>query len=208
MTKKKTKPLKPDDAPLTEEEYYEMVSEESFRREQEGYFQHFNQFSKEELIHMLIDFQETEQQLYAWLMSEKKGGLVAYGGGLTAIKDELDRLRRERNLKIKNRRAGRQKQAVLKAANTVNAKALGVDDFYGLLREAITVLERNPNIRKDHPTEAKAIRAIIVDLLCEPNRSRHTYDRKEWVGVVARNITSSHIGNAKNPLKKKRQTSV
>ncbi len=203
MTKKKTKPPKTDDAPLTEEEYDEMVSEEGFRIEQETYFEHFNQFSKQELIHMLIDFQETEQKLYARLMSEKKGGLKAYGGGLTAIKDELDRLRRERSLKVENRRAGRQKQAVLKAANKAEAKALGVQDFYGLLREAITVLEKNPNTRKGHPTEANTIREIIVDLLCEPDRSCHTYDRGEWVKVVARNVTSNHIGKAKKPLKKK-----
>jgi hypothetical protein len=204
MIKKKTKSPKPKDAPLTEEEYDEMVSEESLRREQEGYFQHFNQFSKEELIQMLIEFQETEQKLYAWLMSEKKmGGLVAYGGGLASIKDELDRLRRERSLKVNNRRVGRQKQAVLDAATTDKAKALGVDDFYGLLCEAITVLEKNPQIKKAHPTEAKAIREIIVDLLFEPNRSRHTFDRNVWVGVVARNVKSNHIGTAKNSLKKK-----
>ncbi len=202
MIKKKTKPMKPDDAPLTEEEYYEMVSEESFRREQEGYFQHFNEFSKEELIQMLIEFQETEQKVYAWLMSEK-GGLIAHGGGLTAIKDEFDRLRYERSLKVNNRRVGRQKQAVLDAATTDKAKALGVDDFYGLLCEAITVLEKNPQIKKAHPTEAKAIREIMVDFLCEPNRSRHTFDRNKWVGVVAKNVKSNHIGTAKNSLKKK-----
>jgi hypothetical protein len=202
MIKKKAKPLKPDDTPLTEEEHYEMVSEEGFRREQESYFQHFNQFSKEELIHILIDFQETEQQLYAWLMSEK-GGLKAYGGGLSAIKYEFDRLKRKRDLNVKKRQEGRQKQALDDVAETDKAIALGVKDFYGLLREAITLLEKNPKIQKDHSTEAKAIRAIIVDLLCEPNRSCHSHDRGEWVGVVARNVKSNHIGKAKDSLKKK-----
>ncbi len=205
MTKKKTKTPKPKDAPLTEAEYDEMASEEGFRLEQESYFEHFNQFSKEELIHMLIDFQESEQQLCAWLMSEK-GGLTAYGGGLSAIKDKLDGLRRERDFNAKKRKEGRQKQAFKKVAETEKATALGVEDFYGLLCEAITILEINPKLREDHPTEVKAIREIVVNLLFESNRSSHTYDRSQWVKTVALNIKSNHIFKAKKSLKNKRQT--
>ncbi len=201
MTKQKIKSSNPIEKPLTEDEYYEMVSEENSRLELEGYYNHFDQFTKKELILMLIEFQDTEQKLYAWLMSNKEG-FKAYGGGIRAIKDEFDRLRRDRNLTVKNRKIARQKQAIEKMSQKSEAQALGVDDFYGLLREAVAIFDKTPNDQITEKTNTANIRKIIVDLLCRQKYSRHSYQRDKWIDTVKRNITSKHINNARDQLKK------
>jgi hypothetical protein len=204
VKKKKTKPKNPIEKPLTEDEYYEMVSEESSRLEHESYIKHFSQFSKDELIQMIMEIQETEEKFSAWMRSKrpKSRGSIVYGGGLTAINNEFDNLIRERDSKIKNQRRGRQKQAFNYVAESEKAKALGIDDFYGLVCEAVAKFERTPINQRIEKTNTANIRKIIVDLLCQSNFSRHSYGRDKWIDIVKRNVTSQHIDNAIKKVKK------
>jgi len=203
VKKQNTKSTNPIEKPLTEDEYYEMVSEENSRLEHENYIKHFNQFSKDELIQMLMEFQETEQKFSDW-MRAKSQSLTAYGGGLTAINDEFENLIRDRKSRLKKQKTARQEQATKDVAKKPEAQALGVNDFYGLIREAINKFNQIPIDQRPKQTNIGSIREIIVDLLCQPNYSRHIHERDQWIIIVKRNVTPKHIDRANQKLKRKK----
>lgn len=193
MKKKKPESLKADDAPLTEEEHYEMVSEEGFRLEQEGYLNYFNQFDKSQLVQLLIEAKEREDRFSGWLLLKE--------WSMADVKSEFDRLRHEKRLRTTNLKKGRQAQAKAKVAESPEAQALGVDDYYGLIRKAITQFDQERTHEEKKQTNTKHIRAVIVDLLCEPNYSRHTHNKDTWIKIVERNVSSRQISTARKQLK-------
>jgi len=205
MKKRKTKRSEESDPPLSAEEQAEMAWGEDYRREQEARYSHLQQLSKDELIQLVIDVQAREEDFATWLLSNSKG-LIAYDPALQTFKEAFDRLRELEYRRTKNQKKGRRAQAD-KAAAKEEMKALGVDDYYGLLREAIMLLNENPKLQENRPTKVAAIRAIIVTLLCEPSRSRHTYDQTEWVRIIRTIVTPGHVGTAENQLKRKNPTS-
>lgn len=200
MKKQKTKQSEESDLPLSEEEYADLVWQENFEREQEARHSELRQLSKDELIRLVIDVQDREEAFAAWLLS-KGPGFFVYDARLDYIKEEFDKLREQDYRRTKNQKKGRRKQVDKKAAKE-EAEKLGVDSFYGLLREAIILLKKNPKLRENKQTKVGAIRAIIVTLLCEPNRSRHNRQQSEWDRIVRSVVTSDHVYTAENQLER------
>lgn len=187
--------------PVSEDEYLKqtMQFDDDLEWEQWGqWVNELNQLSKKQLIDLLIEARFKEDRLWSVLLGRN--------GHLGSIEKKIAKLQSERELRIKNLTKGRQTQALKKVAEGEVAKALGVDDYYGLLCEAVMLVEKNPNIRSQHPTKAKAIREIVVNLLCEANRSRHTYDRSTWVNIVRKNVDTRHIDTAKRKFENNYQT--
>ena len=194
MTKKKIKPLKPDDAPLTEDEHYEMVSEEGFRLEQEGYLHYFNQFDKSQLVQLLIEAQEREDRFSGWLLLKEWSA--------ADVKDEFGRLRSERQERLKKQIQGRREQSRRESARA-EAEALGVDDYYyGLIRDAIIQIDREGNDDENKQPTTKRVRAAIVGLLCRSNYSQHSKDKSQWERTVRITVTAKHVATAKNQIQK------
>lgn len=199
MKKQKDKQLEEADPPLSEEEHAELAWQENFRREQEERRSYLQQLSKAELIQLVLDVQDREHKFATWLLSNG-GGLIAYDPALKTVKTAFDRLREQEYRRLKNQKKGRQAQVNQEAAKKEVAKALGIDDYYGLMREAIVFLNNNPTLQENKPTKVGAIRAIIVNLLCEPGRSRHTRDQTEWVGIVRKTVKPDHVSTAEKQL--------
>jgi hypothetical protein len=193
MRNKKAKSPKPKDAPLTEEEYDEMASEEGFRHEQERHLNYFNQFDKPQLIQLLMEAQDWEDRFSGWLLLKE--------WSMAEVKLQFDRLRREKSLRTTNLKKGRQAQVRAKVAASTEAQALGVDDYYGLLRKAITQFDQEQTTEEKKQKNTKYIREIIVDQLCEKNYSRHTHDKDKWTEIVRKNVSSKQIDTARTQLK-------
>jgi hypothetical protein len=206
MKKQDTKKPDPGANPLGKDDHDDLTWEIDDKRENEYLLGYLNKLSKAELIQLVIEAQEREENFAKWLMSGA-GELTAFDGRLDTIKDTLGRLKRAENRRLAAQKKGRQDQALKDVAAKEEAQKLGVDDFYGLLREAITLLKKNPKLQENKATEIGAIREIIVGLLCEPNRSRHINDRTVWVGIVKKNIKPSHIDTAKKQLDRINETS-
>lgn len=205
MTKPNAKRSKLSDPPLSEEEHAELAWQENFRREQEERHSYLQQLSKAELIQLVLDVQDREEEFTMWLLSNGQD-LIAYDPALETFKETFDRLRELEYRRTKNQKKGRRAQSDKDAAKE-EAEALGVDDYYGLVREAIVLLKNNPRLQESKTTKVGAIRAIIVTLLCEPTRSRHTRDHTEWVRIVRGVVTSDHVGTAEKQLAREIRTS-
>jgi hypothetical protein len=206
MKNKRAQQPPPAGPQLDEDDYQAMCWKIDDRLETEYTYSCLDKLSKEELIQLVIEVQEREESFANWLMSGA-GGLIAFDGQLDSVKETFVRLKRSENLRVAEQKKGRQKQALEDAAKKEESKALGVDDFYGLLREAIELLKKNPELKENKSTEIGAIREIIVGLLCEPNRSRHSNNRTVWVGIVKKNVDPSHIDTAKKQLERIKPTS-
>ena len=206
MKKQKNNRSEQPNPQLSEDESAELAWEEDFRREQEARHSALQKLSKAELIQMVIDVQDREEEFAAWLLSSG-GGLIGYDPALKNLKTIFDRLREQEYRRTKNLKKGRQSGAAKKVAKRDFAIELGVDDYYALLREAIVIFRKNPQLKENHATEAKAIRTIIVNLLLEPNRSRHTYDQSAWKKIVNKNVKSGHFDTAKRQLERANSTS-
>ncbi len=193
MIKKKTASLKPNDAPLTEEEHDEMVSEESFRLEQEGCLKYLNQFDKAQLIQILMEAQEREDRFSGWLLLND--------WSMVDVKQEFGRLRSERHEKLKKQIEGRREQSRRESARA-EAEALGVEDYYGLIREAIIQIDRKGKDEEEKRPKTKRVRAVIVDLLCQSNRSQHNHDRAKWIYTVRATVTPKHVATAKKQIQR------
>jgi hypothetical protein len=193
MIKKKTKLLKPKDAPLTEEEYDEMASEEGFRIDQERYLNYFNQFDKPQLIQLLMEAQDREDRFSGWLLLKE--------WSMADVKDEFGRLRSERHERLKKQIRGRREQSRRESA-LAEAKALGVEDYYGLIREAIIQIDREGKDEEGKRPKTKRLRAAIVDLLCQSNRSKHNHDRAIWIYIVRATVTPKHVDTAKKQIQR------
>jgi hypothetical protein len=206
MTKLNAKRSKLSDPPLSEEEHAELAWQENFRREQEERHSYLQQLSKAELIQLVLDVQDREEEFTTWLLSNGQG-LIAYDLALKTFKETFDRLRELEYRRTKNQKKGRQSGAVDDVAKRDYAIELGVDDYYGLLCEAIVLFKKNPQLKENHATEAKAIREIIVNLLLQPNRSRHTHNQSAWLKIVNKNVKSNHLDTAKRRLNRANPTS-
>lgn len=206
MKKTKTEQSKQGEPALSEDDYNDMAWEIDDRREHEELLHHLQQHSKAELIQLVVEAQDRERAFVNWLMSNG-GNLIAFDTVLDTFKTTYDELSQERHRRHQNQKKGRQTQAGNHAAKQDYSVALGVDDYYGLLREAIVIFRKNPQLKENHATEAKAIRTIIVNLLLEPNRSRHTRDQSAWEKIVNKNVKSGHFDTAKRQLERANSTS-
>lgn len=197
MKKQKTKQSKESDPPLSEEEYADLVWQEDLRREWEEWetwLGELRRLNKEQLVQLISEARDREDNLWSVIMRRN--------GRLANVEQEIRKLQAEREHRLANQTKGRRRQADDRVAKSDRAVSLGVDDYFGLLCEAITQLERNPEL-KQSKTYVADIRAIIVNLLCESNRSRHSYDRSDWTRIVEKNVKSGDIGTAKQRRKRK-----
>lgn len=195
--KKKAKPSEYIAVPMSEDDYIKHVweTDDAIENEQRAnWFAEIKQLNKKQLIELLSEAREREDNLW--------GELIRRNGHIANFKSKIKVLKIERDNKLKNQKKGRNAQAIQKVAETSHGQALGVNDFYGLIRMAIVQLQTDPKLKENHLVGAKAIREIIVDMLVKSDLSRHTYDRSQWIKIVERNIKSSHIGTAKTQLKK------
>jgi hypothetical protein len=174
-------------------EQAEMGWENDQRQEEEAFVKQVKNLNKSELIQLIRDARAEAEQFSGWLLTQN--------WGIIEVRAEYERLRQEKHHRATNQKKGRQEQAKKAVAVRSEAQALGVDDFYQLLREAITQFDQRPTDQPKKQTKIKVIREIIVDLLLQQDYSRHDYDRDKWTVVVKRNVESNHIGVATNQLK-------
>jgi hypothetical protein len=197
MKKQKAKQLKEADPPLSEDDYLEQTMAIDDAREWEEWQKWLNELrrlNKEQLVQLISEARDREDNLW--------GVIMRRNGRLANVEQEIRKLQAERERRLANQTKGRRRQADDRVAKSDRAVSLGVDDYFGLLCEAIAQLERNPEL-KQSKTYVADIRAIIVNLLCESNRSRHSYDRSEWIRIVEKNVRSGDIGTAKQRQKRK-----
>jgi hypothetical protein len=202
LNKQNTKKSKPSESPPSEDEFFEgaMALDDALEWQQwEQWLGELKKLNKKHLIELLAEARDREDHLWSVLL--RRNGQVGNA------KQEIARLQRERERRLAHQKKGRQARALKDIAEKDEAKALGVDDYYGLLREAIVLLKKNPKLQENKPTKVGAIRAIIVTLLCEPSRSRHTKDQTEWVRIVRTSVLSGHVGTAENQLARETSTS-
>ena len=176
-------------------EQAEMGWEEDQRKEEEEFVKEVKNLTKSELIQLIRDARYEAEQFSGWLLQKNWSN--------SEIEKKLDLIKLKEKERIKKLTKGRQDQAIKKTAQTPQAKALGIDDFYKLIQEAITIYNNQDDaIKTQYPTEISGIRKIIVDLLCQPNRSCHLYGNEKWTKIVLIEIKSNHINTAKNQLNK------
>jgi hypothetical protein len=166
---------------------------EEQRKSGENFAKEMKNLTKSELIELLKEARDEAEQFSSWLLSQN--------WGINEVRNEFERIKNQKKIIQENQKAGRQKQALEKMAQKPEAQSLGVDDFYGLIREAITIFNQTPLDQRIEKTEIANIRKIIVDLLCQPIYSQHSYQRDKWIDLVKRNVTSQHIDRAKKKFK-------
>jgi hypothetical protein len=195
MSDPKSKPSAKPNATISKDEYeqelYAIDDAPEFETWQQ-WLHELNQLTKKELIQLLSEARELEDQLWFELFFRN--------GKITAFEEKIKLIDSQRHERIEKIKLGRQAGAKAKVAAGNEAIALGVDDFYGLICEAILRLKDYPSLEENHPTITKAIRAIIVDMLMDENLSCYSHDRRDWINIVARSINSRHIGIAKSRL--------
>ncbi|MBM4231942.1 MAG: hypothetical protein FJ184_14635 [Gammaproteobacteria bacterium] len=201
MKKRKTKRSEESDPPISEDEYFEQTAAIADAQEWKEWMKwlgELRRLKKEQLVQLLSESRDREDELWSVIMRRNNR--------LANVEHEIRKLQAERERRLANQTKGRREKVDTKSAE-YQAIALGVDSFYGLLREAIVHLKNNPRLQETKPTKVSAIRGIIVTLLCEPNRSRHTYNQTKWAGIVRGVVTSPHVQIAENQLKRKIPTS-
>jgi len=161
----------------------------------EAFMLEVQDYSRAELIQALREARNQADEFAGWLLKKNRSQ--------SEIADEIyKRKLNEKNSKEK-RAVGRSAQSKRDMRDKVESINLGVDNVYELIQKAITIYDQwDEATKKQYSVETIRIRKIIVDLLCQPNVSIHTYTQEQWAKIVRANILSSHIGTAKKSLKK------
>ena len=172
------------------------TSEKSFHEDNlEAFMLEVQYYSRAKLVQALREARNQADEFALWLLRKNRSQ--------SEIADEIyKRKLNEKNSKEK-RAKGRSAQSKKDMRDKVESKNLGVDNVYELIQKAITIYDQwDEATKKQYSVETIRIRKIIVDLLCQPNVSIHTYTQEQWAKIVRANILSSHIGTAKKSLKK------
>lgn len=196
MKKQKTRKLADSDPPVSEDDYLKQtmaIDDAREWEEWEKWLGDLKQLNKTQLIQLLSEAKDREDNLWSVL--------IRRNGRLSNVEQEIAKLQIDRERRLANQKKGRREKVDAEAAKK-EAITLGVDSFYGLMREAIEIFEKNLQPQKNKLTKVGAIRAIIVTLLCKPNRSCHFHDQAEWTKIVGKVVTSSRVEIAENQRKR------
>ena len=176
-------------------EQAEMGWEAAQLKEQEDFLSDVKHLTKSELVRLVQKARNEAEQFSGWLI------LNAWSN--SEINEKFNQLRQKENDRIKKLILGRQDQAIKKVARSAKAEALGVTDFYELIRDALKIYDSWDDATKDqYSTETSGIQKIVIDLLSQPNRSIHTYNKDEWAKIISKQIKSVQVGIAKTQLKR------
>jgi hypothetical protein len=170
--------------------------EKSFHEDNlEAFMLEVQDYSRAELIQALREARNQADEFALWLIRKNRSQ--------SEIANEIHKRKlNEKNSKEK-RAKRRSEQSKEDMRDKVESKNLGVDNVYELIQKAITIYDQwDEATKKQYSIETIRIRKIIVDLLCQPNVSIHTYTQEQWAEIVDANILSSHIGTAKTSLKR------
>lgn len=179
----------------TEEDHAKYMDEEEERRAEMDFLREVKSLSKAQIIGLLKEAREEAAQFSQWLLAGKWTH--------DQVKKKLHHIEEKRAAKIKLQTESRNKIALQKVSESSESKALGVSDYYKLLREAIVEFDRLV-LEKKQPkgTQSKAIQAIVVKMLCDSRSSIHSFSVDEWERLVKKNVDSRRIGVARTQLKR------
>jgi NADH dehydrogenase/NADH:ubiquinone oxidoreductase subunit G len=172
------------------------TSEKSFHEDNlEAFMDEVKDYSRAELIQALREARNQADEFALWLLSKNRS------------KSEIAEKMYAKELNEKNskekRAQARKEQSQKKTVNKPESKVLGVVDFYEPIREAVTIYRNWDDATKDqYSTETSGIQKIVIDLLSQPNRSSHTYNKDEWAKIVSKEVKSTQVGIAKTQLKR------
>jgi hypothetical protein len=176
-------------------EQAEMGWEAAQLKEQEDFLSEVKHLTKSELVQLVQKARNEAEQFSGWLILNEWSN--------SEINEKFNKVRQKENDRIKKLILGRQDQAIKKVARSAKAEALGVTDFYELIRDALKIYDSWDDATKDqYSTETSGIQKIVIDLLSQPNRSIHTYNKDEWAKIVSKQIKSMQVGIAKTQLKR------
>jgi hypothetical protein len=170
------------------------VAEKTFHIDNlEDFMHEVKDLTKSELIQLLREARYQADEFALWLLRKNRSK--------SEISEKIDLINLETKHNKEKRAQARKEQAKKKVSEMVESQALGIDDVFDLIEEAIKILESWPDsVRNQYTTEIARIRKIMVDLLCESNRSRHNYSHEEWAGIILRTIKTTHVYTAKRRL--------
>ncbi len=161
----------------------------------EAFMHEVKDYSRAELIQALREARNQADEFALWLLRKHRSK--------SEIAEQINAMKfNEKNNKEKRAQA-RKEQSKKKIADKLESKIFGVIDFYEPIREAITIYGNWDDATKDqYSTETIGIQKIVVELLSQPNRSSHTYNKDEWEKIVSDVVKSKEVGTAKNKLKR------